>query len=134
MQYKDVGTKLTVQPTISPDGYVALSVTQEVNNATSEVAFDAPVISTRSVQTQLLIKNGQTVALGGLTDQQRDVTQSGIPFLSGIPWLGGLFGRTSRQTSETELFLFLTPHVIRTDQDADSLTAPLRNRAKGIRP
>ena len=92
------------------------------------------MISTRSVQTQLLIKNGQTVALGGLTDQQRDVTQSGIPFRSGIPWPGGLFGRTSRQTSETELFLFLTPHVIRTDQDADSLTAPLRNRAKGIRP
>ena len=134
VQYEDVGTKLTVQPTISPDGYVMLSVTQEVNNATGEVAFNAPVISTRSVQTQLLIKDGQTVALGGLTDQQRDVTQSGIPLLSGIPWLGGLFGRTSRQTSETELFLFLTPHVIRTDQDADSLTAPLRDRAKGIRP
>jgi general secretion pathway protein D len=121
---------LVVRPTISPDGYVVLEVTQEVNNATNEVAFNAPVISTRSVQTQLLIKDGQTVALGGLRDRQRDSNQGGIPFLSSIPLIGGLFGHTSRQTSETELFLFLTPRVIRTDADADSLTKPLLNRAK----
>ncbi|HEV7706193.1 MAG TPA: secretin N-terminal domain-containing protein [Gemmatimonadaceae bacterium] len=130
VQYKDVGTRLVVRPTISPDGYVVLEVTQEVNNATNEVAFNAPVISTRSVQTQLLIKDGQTVALGGLRDRQRDSNQGGIPFLSSIPLIGGLFGHTSRQTSETELFLFLTPRVIRTDADADSLTKPLLNRAK----
>lgn len=134
VQYEDVGTKLTVLPTISPDGYVMLSVTQEVNNATGEVAFNAPVISTRSVQTQLLIRDGQTVALGGLTDRQRDLSSGGIPFLSEIPLIGGLFGRTSRNTTNTELFLFLTPHVIETDEDADNLTAPLRRRAKAIRP
>jgi general secretion pathway protein D len=130
VQYKDVGTRLVVRPTISPDGYVVLEVTQEVNNATNEVAFNAPVISTRSVQTQLLIKDGQTVALGGLRDRQRDSNQGGIPLLSSIPLIGGLFGHTSRQTSETELFLFLTPRVIRTDEDADSLTTPLLKRAK----
>src|SRR4029079_14494271 len=48
VQYMDVGTKWTVLPTISPDVYVGLEVTQEVDNATSEIAFDAPVISTRS--------------------------------------------------------------------------------------
>jgi general secretion pathway protein D len=130
VQYKDVGTKLVVRPTISPDGYVVLDVTQEVNSATNEVAFNAPVISTRSVQTQLLIKDGQTVALGGLRDRQRDNNQGGIPILSSIPLIGGLFGHTSRETTETELFLFLTPRVIRTDAEADSLTTPLLNRAK----
>lgn len=130
VQYKDVGTRLVVRPTISPDGYVVLEVTQEVNNATNEVAFNAPVISTRSVQTKLLIKDGQTVALGGLRDVQRDNNQGGVPFLSSIPIIGGLFGHTSRATSETELFLFLTPRVIRTDEDADSLTTPMLNRAK----
>ena len=134
VQYKDVGTKLTVLPTISPDGYVGLQVSQEVNDATSEVAFDAPVISTRSVQTTLLIKDGQTVALGGLTDTQRDVNQGGVPILSSIPILGGLFGHASRETTETELYLFLTPHVIKTDADADSLTAPLKAKAEQVKP
>lgn len=129
VEYKDVGTKLSVRPTISSDGYVTLQVTQEVSAATNEFAFDAPVISTRSVQTQLLLKNGQTVVIGGLTDHQHQVTQAGVPFLSAIPIIGGFFGHTTRETSETELFLFITPHLILTDADADSLTAPLQKRA-----
>jgi general secretion pathway protein D len=129
VQYKDVGTKLSVRPTISSDGYVTLQVTQEISAATNEFAFDAPVISTRSVQTQLLLKDGQTVVMGGLTDHQHQVTQSGVPILSAIPLVGGFFGHARRQTSETELFLFLTPRVIRTDADADAVTTPLRNRA-----
>lgn len=134
VQYKDVGTKLTVSPTISPDGYVVLQVTQEVDNATTEVAFDAPVISTRSVQTELLIKDGQTVALGGLTDRQHDSNQGGVPFLSKIPLIGGLFGHTSRDMTEDELFLFLTPHVIRSDADADSVTSPMLKKAEAVKP
>lgn len=134
VQYKDVGTKLTVSPTISPDGYVVLQVTQEVDNATTEVAFDAPVISTRSVQTELLIKDGQTVALGGLSDRQHDTNQGGVPFLSKIPLIGGLFGHSSRDMTEDELFLFLTPHVIRTDADADSVTSPMLKKAEAVKP
>lgn len=129
VQYKDVGTKLTVRPTISHDGSVQLEVTQEVSTATSELAFNAPVISTRSVQTQLLVRDGQTVVLGGLTDRQREVRQGGLPILSAIPLIGGLFGRATRQTVETELFVFLTPRVIRTDDDAMRLSTPMREKA-----
>jgi general secretion pathway protein D len=107
-----------------------LQVTQEVSAATNETAFDAPVISTRSVQTQLLLKDGQTVVLGGLTDRQREVTQAGMPVLSSIPLIGGLFGRTTRKTVETELFLFITPQVVKTDADAERLTTPAQKRAK----
>jgi general secretion pathway protein D len=128
VQYKDVGTKLVVTPTISQDGSVQLEVTQEVSTATSELAFNAPVIATRSVRTQLLVRDGQTVALGGLTDRQREARQGGLPILSSIPLLGGLFGRASRQSIETELFLFLTPHVVRTDEDAAAQTAPMSER------
>jgi general secretion pathway protein D len=133
VQYKDVGTKLTVRPTISNDGSVQLEVTQEVSTATSELAFNAPVIATRSVRTQLLVHDGQTVALGGLTDRQREARQGGLPILSSIPLIGGLFGRASRQTIETELFVFITPRVIRTDEDATRISEPLRERA-GDRP
>jgi general secretion pathway protein D len=134
VQYRDVGTKLSVRPTISVDGSVQLSVTQEVSSATTETAFNAPVISTRSIRTDLLAKDGQTIALGGLTDKQRDVQSGGIPILSSIPLLGGLFGRQARNTTETELFVFLTPRVIRTDEDAERLTDPLRKRADQVKP
>jgi general secretion pathway protein D len=134
VQYRDVGTRLNVRPTISVDGTVAMSVLQEVSSATSETAFDAPIISTRSVKTDLLVQDGQTIVLGGLTDRQHEVGSSGIPILSRIPFLGGLFGSQSRATTETELFLFLTPRVIRSDEDARRLTDPLRERAKAISP
>jgi general secretion pathway protein D len=130
VQYKDVGTNLSVRPTISEDGYVMLEVTQEVNAATNEVAFDAPVISTRTVRTQLLVRDSQTVVLGGLADRQRERTQGGVPVLSSIPLLGGLFGRASRRATETELFLFLTPRILRNDEDAERLTQPLREKAE----
>lgn len=138
VQYKDVGTKLTVRPTISPDGYVLLQVTQEVNQATNEgsglAGVDAPVISTRSVQTQLLIRDGQTVILGGLKDSQKDHSQGGVPVLSSIPWIGGLFGRVSRTNTETELYLFITPRVIRDDAEADEVTKPMRSKVEDTRP
>ena len=124
VQYKDVGTRLTVRPTINQDGYVSLLIQQEINQATSEVAFDAPVISTREAATQVLVRDGQTIVLGGLRDHQKDVTRGGVPILSELPIIGGLFGSASRQTSETELYLFLTPRILRTDADADSVTAP----------
>jgi len=129
VQYRDVGTKLTVRPTINQDGYVSLVIQQEINQATSEVQFDAPVISTREAVTQVLVKNGQTIVIGGLRDQEKDVTQGGVPILSGIPILGGLFGRADRKVSNTELYLFLTPRILKTDADADSVTAPRLQRS-----
>lgn len=138
VQYKDVGTKLTVRPTISPDGYVMLQVTQEVNQATNEASglngVEAPIISTRSVQTQLLIKDRQTVILGGLSDRQRDHSQGGVPVLSSVPWIGGLFGRVSRTATETELYLFITPRVIRDDAEAEEVTRPMREQSERQEP
>lgn len=134
VQYRDVGTSLTVRPTISGNGYVTLEVTQEVNAATSETAFDAPVISTRSVRTQLLVRDSQTVILGGLSDNQREETRGGVPILSGLPLIGGLFGRHSGRVTSTELFLFLTPRILRTDEDGDAVTGPRRDRARQAEP
>lgn len=123
IQYRDVGTKLTVKPTINSDGYVSLVIQQEINAATNETQFDAPVISTREAFTQVLVKDGQTIVLGGLMDHQRDRTRHGIPVLSSIPLLGGLFGGLSSRESETELFLFVTPRIIDSDEKAAELTS-----------
>lgn len=130
VQYKDVGTRLVVRPTISADGFVTLDVTQEVSSATAETAFDAPVISTREARTQVLVRNGQTIVLGGLIDRQRETTSGGIPLLSSIPLVGGLFGRRGQRASSTELFLFLTPRILATDADVDGATDVLRTRVE----
>lgn len=133
VQFKDVGTRLSVIPTVSEDGYVTLEVVQEVSAATAEIAFDAPVISTRTIRTQLLVKDGHTAVIGGLGDRQRDVSRSGVPILSSIPLIGGLFGRHSTRMTETELFVFLTPKVIRTDQDLDAAADSVGDRTKSLR-
>jgi general secretion pathway protein D len=125
VQYKDVGTKLTVRPTINHDGYVALAVQQEISTATDETQFDAPVISTRETVTQVLIRDGQTIVIGGLRDRLSTDSRSGVPLLSSIPILGGLFGSASRRSFEVELFLFLTPRILQTDDDVERVKAEM---------
>ncbi|HEY0779191.1 MAG TPA: secretin N-terminal domain-containing protein, partial [Gemmatirosa sp.] len=129
VQYREVGTKLTVKPTISGDGYVSIAVTQEVSAATAQQQFNAPVISTRTVQTVLLVRDSQMVVLGGLMDREHQASQNGIPVLSSIPLLGGLFGHVTRQLNDTEFFLFLTPHIVRTDADAEGISRPYERRS-----
>jgi general secretion pathway protein D len=129
IQYRDVGTQLTIRPTINPDGYVTLTVLQEVSTATNETQFGAPIIATREAETRLLVKDDQTVVIGGLIDQQRSSSSSGIPILKDIPILGALFRSSSRNTNTTELFLFLTPHVIYTDEDMERATRTVREKA-----
>ena len=121
VQYRDVGTALTIVPTVNPDGYVNLQLTQEVSNATNETQFGAPVISTREAQTYLFVRDGQTTVIGGLIDRQGERSRSGIPVLVSIPVLGALFGTTHNTSVHSELFLFLTPHVVRSDDELDDL-------------
>jgi general secretion pathway protein D len=134
VQYREVGTVLTILPTINEDGYVNLSVAQEVSSATAETQFGAPIISTREAETQLLARNGQTVVLGGLIDEQRDKVNSGIPFLKDIPLLGLLFGTRHERVGNSELFLFLTPYIVASDEDADAFRQRIENTREMMAP
>jgi general secretion pathway protein D len=134
VQYREVGTVLNILPTINEDGYVNLALTQEVSSATAATQFGAPIISTREAETQLLARNGQTVVLGGLVDQQVDKVRAGIPFLKDIPILGLLFGTVRDRTSTSELFLFLTPYIVATDEDADVLRERIETDRELIAP
>lgn len=122
VQYRDVGTRLTVLPTINQDGYVSLLIQQEISSATGETQFDAPVIASRETSTQVLVADRQTVVIGGLRDRVQDEVRRGVPLLSELPILGGLFGSTKTRTTETELFLFITPTILATDSDAANVT------------
>jgi general secretion pathway protein D len=133
VQYKDVGTSLTILPTINPDGYVNLQVSQEVSTATQEVQFGAPVISSREASTHLFVRDGRTAVLGGLIDRQVDHTRSGLPVLSSLPVVGALFGSRTDREANSELFLFLTPHLIETDADADRLREQIEQRSPAVK-
>lgn len=132
VQYRDVGTSLSLIPTINPDGYINLQVKQEVSSATAELQFGAPVISTREATTHLFVKDAQTVVIGGLADRQREQTRSGIPILSSLPGIGVLFGATHASDAQNELYLFLTPHIVTTDEDANRLRRDIEGRLDSV--
>ena len=132
VQYRDVGTSLTILPTINADGYVDLQLAQEVSTATTEVQFGAPVISTRETSTHLLVRHGQTAVLGGLVDRTQENSRTGLPFLTAIPLAGHLFGSATASRSTTELFLFLTPHILETDADVDQMRENVERDAKWL--
>lgn len=129
VQYRDVGTTLAILPTINPDGYVSLQVSQEVSSATAETQFGAPVISTREASTHLFVKDGHTAVLGGLVDRTQERARTGIPGLSALPWIGGVFGSTRSSTVNSELFLFLTPHIIASDEDLERIRGAVEKKS-----
>ena len=132
VQYRDVGTTLTLLPTINPDGYVNMQVKQEVSSATNEVQFGAPVISNREAATHLFVKDHETVVIGGLADRQVERSRNGIPILSSIPFIGGLFGGTHDADTQSELYLFLTPHIVATDADAERIRRGTETRLDSV--
>lgn len=134
VQYRDVGTALTILPTINTDGYVNLILTQEVSTATAETQFGAPVISAREATTHLLVRDSQTVVIGGLTDREETESESGVPLLKDVPLLGNLFKSRSRGLRRSELFIFVTPRIVATDEDAERIRRRLEDDTELLRP
>jgi type II secretory pathway component GspD/PulD (secretin) len=97
------------------------------------VQFGAPVISTRETSTHLLVRNGQTAVLGGLVDRTQESSRTGLPFLTAIPLAGHLFGSAVANRATTELFLFLTPHILEDDSDVDRLRDDVERGAPWLR-
>lgn len=133
VQYRDVGTQLTITPTINEDGYVTFRILQEVSALTTqtvEAALSAPVITVREAETSAIVRNGQTVVIGGLIDESREVVESGVPFLKDIPVVGYLFKNQTTRRLRTELAIFVTPYVVFTDEDAAALLERERDRLR----
>ena len=131
VQFQNVGTNLTIIPTINQDDYVSVQILQEVSTLTTQTiqsALNAPVISTREASTRATIRNGQTVVIAGLIGSTDEYTDSGVPFLKDIPILGFLFRRQDHTRNRTELAIFVTPYIVRTDESADAVRERVRQR------
>jgi general secretion pathway protein D len=131
VQYQDVGTTLTIVPSINQDNYVSVQILQEVSALTTQTiqaAFFAPVISTREASTRAIIRDGQTVVIGGLIGDTREDIESGVPIVKDIPIVGNLFKTRRINRQRTEVAIFVTPYILRSDEDADALRNRLRER------
>ena len=135
VEFRDTGVVLNVTPYISPDGAVTLEVQQEVSSVaeTTTSGIDSPTIQQRRFETTVSVQDGQTVALGGLIRTSRSHNRSGVPALQNIPFLGHLFSETGETSRRTELIIFLTPHVIRSAEDAALATRALRDQLQTLR-
>ncbi|HSU67662.1 MAG TPA: type II secretion system secretin GspD, partial [Tepidisphaeraceae bacterium] len=116
VQYRDIGIILNVTPHINPEGLVICDVSPEVSNTTDQSVpiasnVSAPVFSLRSADTRVGIKDGSTIVIGGLMQDQKTSTVNKIPLLGDIPFIGPIFSRIQTQKTKTELLFFITPHV-----------------------
>jgi general secretion pathway protein D len=120
--FENVGIILTVTPTTTANGYVTLVLTQTADELQSYTSFNAPIVNQREAQTTVQVKDGETVILGGIMQDQITSTVNKIPILGDIPLVGNLFKSTSKADTKTELLVFLTPRVVRNVDDARKVT------------
>ena len=126
--FRDVGVILTVTPRINRSGTVSLDVNQQINSLVEFTLFDAPIISTREASAFVTIKDKQTMVIGGMIKDDKTETVHKTPILGDIPLLGRLFRRADTRVEKTELMVFITPHVVYSDADADRVTAEQREK------
>lgn len=121
--YQDVGITLTVTPQINPDGYVSMSVHPIISKIEQTTFFDAPVIANREATTEVMVKDGETVIIGGLMKDDLTETVNKVPILGDIPVVGHLFKSTDKTKEKTELMVFLTPRVVHNAEELRDLSA-----------
>ena len=116
-QFKKAVLSLKVKPQITPDNRVILDLTITKDNVgvlvQSATGGQVPSIDTRTITTQVLVNDGQTVVLGGIMETERRTTDNKVPVLGDIPVLGYLFKNHSRTNNKDELLIFVTPKILR---------------------
>ncbi len=116
INFVDVGIKLYVTPIISKDNFVTMKIKPEVSSTGTPYVTakgeNIPIVSTSEAETSVIVKDGITIIIGGLTKHKTDKEVSKLPFLGSIPFLGNLFKRTSELDEKTELVILLTPHIL----------------------
>ncbi len=115
IQNVSTGTTLNITARVNPSGIVTLQIDQQVNTPvapSSGSTIQSPSFQNREIKTQVTVQDGDMVALGGIIQETRTESSSGIPILHRIPFIGGAFGNKTMTKDRTELVVFLTPHVI----------------------
>lgn len=123
IERQDVGIKLIVTPSISEGDLVRLEIEQEISNVKGSTAGAADITTTkRQIKTNVLADNGETIVLGGLISDNVIMSESKVPLLGDIPWLGALFRSEKATISKQNLVVFLRPTILRNKEAARAVT------------
>ncbi len=132
IQLQDTGVILKVTPRVNEGGLVIMEIEQEVSSVAPDAESLTPRISKRNITTTAAVQSGQTVALGGLIQDNKTNTKSGVPGLMHIPFLGALFRDTTDTITRSELLVMVTPRVVSDTREAREVTAELRRRMEDL--
>jgi len=140
VERKDIGLTLRVKPQISQGGTVKMSIYQETSGIDNTVNTVGAGLATtkRSLDTNVLVDDGQTIVLGGLIDDNLQESVEKVPLLGDIPLLGSLFQYKTRSHVKRNLMVFLRPTIIRNNEQSSNLAADrydyIRNEEKAAKP
>ncbi|MES0397433.1 MAG: type II secretion system secretin GspD [Syntrophobacteria bacterium] len=128
LEYRDVGTTLKITPQINENRFVKLKIYQEISRVVSETSqisptqvVLAPTTRKRTAETNVQVRDGQTVVIAGLVGDDVDVNVTKVPCLGDIPLFGWLFKSESRTSRRTNLLIFITPYIVATPQEAEEI-------------
>ena len=123
---KDVGITLKITPQITSDDSVRLDIYEEISAVITTPGLNVNVVgpstSKRAASTTVVVKDGQTMVIGGLITDNVNITSSSVPLLGDIPILGWLFKTKSTSVDKTNLMIFITPYIIKNEADAEKMT------------
>ena len=128
LEYRDVGVTLKVTPQINERRFVKLKIFEEISRVVSETTqvspsqvVLAPTTTKRTAETNVQVRDGQTVVIAGLVGDNVDVSSTKVPCLGDIPIVGWLFKSETRNTTRTNLLIFLTPYIVGTPEEAEEI-------------
>ncbi|MBU1998296.1 MAG: secretin N-terminal domain-containing protein [Candidatus Omnitrophota bacterium] len=118
--YVDVGIQLAVTPTINDDGFVTIKIKPEISSVLSYLETSnknkIPILDTSMAETIVMVKDGTSILIGGLSKEEKISSMTGTPILSKIPFIGEAFRQKTDQTVRSELLILITPHIIKGDE------------------
>lgn len=131
IQYRKTGIILDIKPIVYSDDRIDLEIRQEVSEALplgTDSAVQSPSIFNRAVSSNLTLRDGSSILIGGLMSNRSTVSNDGVPYLKDVPVLGSLFRSTSNNRTRTELVLMIVPYIVESDGQALELTRSLGER------
>jgi general secretion pathway protein D len=132
VERRDIGLSLRVKPQVSEGGTIKLGIYQETSNIDTSVSSTAGIITTkRSIETNVLVDDGQIIVLGGLISDTIADTNEKVPGLGDIPVIGNLFKAQQRTRSKRNLMVFLRPVIVRSAEQSDSLVTDRYDYIRG---
>jgi general secretion pathway protein D len=134
IQYRETGVILEITPRVNSNGMVILDLEQEVSTVKSTLTgvTTSPTINKENIQSTVAVKDGETLALGGLIQTTNQNNTGGIPFLHELPIIGPLFGQTDNKDDRAELVVLLTPRVVKSKQNARVVTDEFKRKLSNI--